>query len=251
MLFGSLAVSILVFTLSAFGTGEDADSIDLGLSSHDYKQGQSPAGWSLRKRLRLREEAKAEWVIEEDLPSVKLYSKASATFLRKKVDIDIRNYPIVTWRWKVKNILSGIDERTREGDDHPIRIFFVFDPDTSGQSWWFQFKRFIYLDRMHGHPIGGRFTEYLWSSHLSPGDRIDDPWGSGQKLIVIEGGNEKLGRWLSYRRNLYEDFKMLYGEEPRRLIMIGIINDTDQTGLEAESFIVNLVFHMEESSHNK
>ncbi|MBI3610505.1 MAG: DUF3047 domain-containing protein [Nitrospirae bacterium] len=204
-----------------------------------------PAGWSLRKRFGFSKGANAAWVHENGVYAVKLHSKAALVFLEKKVDIDIREYPIVTWKWKVQNILSGIDERIRKGDDHPIRIFFVFDPDTSRQSLWFRLKRFLYLDRMHGHPVGGRFTEYLWSSHLQPGDIIEDPWGSGQKLIVIEGGKEKLGQWLSYRRNLYENFRMLYGEEPRRLVRIGILNDTDQSGLEAVSYIVNLVFHKE------
>ena len=90
--------------------GDNAGAIDLGLSSHDSKEGRVPAGWSLRKRFGSQKGAKAEWVIEDGLPSVKLYSKAALAFLEKKVDIDIREHPIVTWRWKVQNILSGIDE---------------------------------------------------------------------------------------------------------------------------------------------
>lgn len=58
----------------------------------------------------------------------------------------------------------------------------------------------------------------------------------------IEGGNLELGKWLSYERNLYQDFKQLYGEEPRRLIFIGILNDTDQTGMEAVSYVADLRF---------
>ncbi len=108
---------------------------------------------------------------------------------------------------------------------------------------WFRFKRWLYLDWVHGHPYGGRFTEYLWSSNLEPGTVINDPGKPRQKLMVIEGGSAKLGAWLSYERNLYEDFKKLYGEEPRRLIFIGILNDTDQTGQEAVSYIADLTFH--------
>jgi hypothetical protein len=91
--------------------------------------------------------------------------------------------------------------------------------------------------------MGGRFTEYLWSSNLQPGDTINDPVKPWQKLMVIEGGSDQLGKRLSYRRNLYEDFKGLYGEEPRQLIFIGILNDTDHTGQEAVSHIGDLFFH--------
>lgn len=55
--------------------------------------------------------------------------------------------------------------------------------------------------------------------------------------MVLEGGTSNLGKWLSYRRSLYEDFKGLYGEEPRRLIFVGILNDTDRSGQEAVSHI--------------
>jgi hypothetical protein len=186
--------------------------------------------------------ARAGWHIDNGIAAIKLESKANLTFLEKNVSIDLKNYPIISWKWKVMNILAGVDERTKAGDDHPLRIFFVFEPDEKKQSLWFRLKRFIYLDWLHGHPYGGRFTEYLWSSHLEAGEIINDPGKSWQKLMVVEGGSAKLGQWLSYRRDLYRDFKALYGEEPRRLIFIGILNDTDQTSQAAISYISDLQF---------
>lgn len=217
-------------------------SIDLGLSTGYYREGEVPEGWQLRRRF-LRGAGTAQWVTEDGVAAVKLHSQATLTFLEKTVDIDIKEYPVVTWRWKVENILAGINERTLEGDDHPIRIFFVFAPDASRQPLWFRFKRRLYLDWAHGHPMGGRFTEYLWSSHLKAGDTINDPGKPRQKLMVVEGGSANLGKWRHYERNLYEDFKKLYGEVPRRLIFIGILNDTDHTGQNAVSFIADLTFH--------
>jgi len=239
------ALLSLVILLPAFQHGwihAASDTLRLGLSPENYREDTVPEGWSLRKRSRETRGAKAKWVTEDRVRAVMLHSKATLTFLEKRIDIDIREYPIVAWKWKVENILQGINERSQEGDDHPIRIFFVFKPGESSQSFWSKLKRFLYLDRLHGHPVGGRFIEYLWSSNLKPGDVISDPGKPWQKFIVIEGGEENLGRWLSYRRNLYKDFKHLYGEEPRRLIFIGILNDTDQTGQEAVSFISDLKF---------
>jgi hypothetical protein len=242
---------LFVFSLSLIlcpllSPGDDASALDMGLSMEYYDEGKIPKGWKLRKGFGYPKGAHAEWVLEGGIYAVKLHSKATLTFLEKRVNIDVREYPIVTWKWKVENILEGIDERTKEGDDHPIRIFFVFEPDESKQSFWYRLKRFIYLDRIHGHPMGGRFTEYLWGSHLESGDIINDPGKPWQKLMVIEGGSRKLGKWLSYKRNLYEDFKKLYGEEPRRLIFIGILNDTDQTRQEAISYIADFMLNKEE-----
>lgn len=225
--------------------GKDRGTIELGLSKKDYKEGRVPDGWKLRRPIFPRAPGSARWVKEEGVAAVRLQSKAALTFLEKTVDIDLRKYPVVSWQWKVANVLDGIDETTKEGDDHPIRIFFVFEPDSSAQNPWFRIKRFLYLDWAHGHPMGGRFTEYLWSSHLPKGEVFNDPGKSMQKLMVAEGGTKNLGRWLSYEKNLYEDFKTLYGEDPRRLVFIGILNDTDQTGQEAVSYIKDLVFRAE------
>lgn len=235
--------ALIVFPL--LSAADDASSLDMGLSTKYFEAGKTPSGWELRKWPGKTKGAQAEWVEEDGVRVVRLHSRATLTFLEKTVDIDIHEYPIVTWKWRVDNVLRDIDETTKAGDDHPIRIFFVFDPDESKQSLWFRFKRWLYLDWVHGHPYGGRFTEYLWSSNLEPGTVIKDPGKPRQKLLVIEGGTAKLGKWLSYERNLYEDFKKLYGEEPRRLIFIGILNDTDQTGQEAVSYIADLKFHRE------
>lgn len=240
-----LSVTICLFLILCPmpGAQDHGGIIDLGLSSKFYEEGQIPKQWHLRKRLGYPKGANAEWIFVNGVRAVKLHSKAALTFLEKTVNIDIRDFPILTWKWKVENILRGNDERTIEGDDHPIRIFFVFEPDPSKQSLWFRLKRLLYLDRIHGHPMGGRFTEYLWSSHLQAGDIINDPGKPWQKLMVIEGGGSNIGRWLSYKRNLYEDYKRLYGGQPRRLIFVGILNDTDQTGQEAVSYIADLIFH--------
>ncbi len=243
ILFISITVLFLLFFSSSLQAGDNDSVIDLRLSSRYYEGGKIPEGWKLRKRFGYPKGADTQWAIDDRVHAVRLHSKGALTFLEKTVNIDIREFPIVTWKWKVENILKGIDEKTKEGDDHPIRIFFVFEPDESKQSLWFRVKRFIYLDRVHGHPMGGRFTEYLWSGHLKAGDTINDPEKPWQKLMVIDGGSQNIGKWLSYRRNLYEDFKRLYGEEPRRLIFIGILNDTDQTGQEAISYITDLMFH--------
>jgi hypothetical protein len=236
-----LSLSIIIIGTSSYTLGE---TIDLGLSSPYFKEGQVPEGWKLKKvKGYTSSRVSAGWAREDGIKGVKLESYGSLTFLQKKVSIDLEQFPIVTWRWKVDTVLEGIDERTIQGDDHPIRIFFVFEPDNSKQSLWFRIKRALILDMIHGHPVGGRFTEYLWSSYLESGEIINDPSKPKQKLMVVEGGNDRIGKWIEYKKNLYEDFLELYGERPRKLIFIGIINDTDITQKKATSYIADLRFH--------
>lgn len=240
-------LSFSVAVVLMFGEPLKANAeLDMGLSSNSYVKNKVavPPGWHLRQWSIDTWNGDARWVSDSDEGSnvVKLYSNNALTFLVKTVDINLLHYPIVSWRWKVDNNLRNIDETTIAEDEHPIRLFFVFEQDEEKQSLWFRIKRFFYLDRIHGHPFGGRYTEYMWSSHLTPGVIVNDSGKPWQKLMVIDSGDEKLGQWISYQRNLYDDLKKLYNEELRRLIFIGILNDTDHIGQEATSYIADLKF---------
>jgi hypothetical protein len=54
-------------------------------------------------------------------------------------------------------------------------------------------------------------------------------------MIVVESGATRLNEWVSYERNLYEDFKKAFGYEPPMISGVAIMTDTDNTG---ESTIV-------------
>jgi hypothetical protein len=50
--------------------------------------------------------------------------------LFRQVDIDLAVYPTLAWRWHIElPIRSPLAERTREGDDHPARLFLPFASD--------------------------------------------------------------------------------------------------------------------------
>jgi len=69
--------------------------------------------------------------------------------LFRHVEIDLATYPMLPWRWFIElPIRSPLDERTREGDDHPARLFLRFMTDR-GQK---------------------RAMEVIWGNRLRPGD---------------------------------------------------------------------------------
>ena len=56
------------------------------------------------------------------------------------------------------------------------------------------------------------------------------------RMIVVGIGAAKLNEWQSYRRNVYEDYKQAFGEEPPKVSGIAIMTDTDNTGESATAF---------------
>ena len=52
-------------------------------------------------------------------------SRGSASGLFREQRIDLEKTPILEWTWRVEGTLGDIDERTREGDDYPARVYVI------------------------------------------------------------------------------------------------------------------------------
>jgi len=63
---------------------------------------------------------------------LKVESHAAASGLIRPLDLDPQVYQIVTWRWKVENVLTKGDERRKEDDDYAARLFVAFHTRPSG-----------------------------------------------------------------------------------------------------------------------
>ena len=63
--------------------------------------------------------------------------------------------------------------------------------------------------------LNSDFVCYYWESN--PKNKgLEGPsvaW-SKAKVIVLQAGKEKLNQWVTEKRNVYEDYKRLFGKEP-------------------------------------
>ena len=53
---------------------------------------------------------------------------------------------------------------------------------------------------------------------------------------VVESGEAKLNQWVNEERNLYEDYKKAFGEEPPMISGVAIMTDTYNTGESATAY---------------
>jgi hypothetical protein len=61
-------------------------------------------------------------------------------------------------------------------------------------------------------------------------------------MIVVESGAGKLNQWVSEERNIYEDYKRAFGEEPPMISGVAIMTDTDNTGEAATAYYGDILF---------
>ena len=152
-----------------------------------------------------------------------IMSKKSSGGIHKAVDIDTKQYPYFTWKWKVTKLPLKGDVRKRSTDDQAGNIYIVFPggfPET----------------------VRSKIVSYLLESNAPKGLMTTSPKRGNTKNIVLESGNEKLGEWITEKRNVYEDYKKLFHEEPPKTVKICIWIDSDDTESEAEAFYDDLMF---------
>ena len=81
-----------------------------------------------------------------------------------------------------------------------------------------------------------RAINYIWANKLPKGATLPNAFSSNALMIAVESGDEKAGTWVSEERNVYEDYRMLFGEDPPAIGAVALMTDTDNTGGEAVAY---------------
>ena len=82
-----------------------------------------------------------------------------------------------------------------------------------------------------------RCIEYVWDESLPKGTVLDSPYTNQIKQIVTQSGPVKPNVWVSETRNVFEDYRMLFGKAPKmKAAALALMTDTEGTQSEAEGY---------------
>ncbi|KAF0221577.1 MAG: hypothetical protein FD174_346 [Geobacteraceae bacterium] len=146
---------------------------------------------------------------------LKAHSRRAASGLLRKVDLDPKQYPVLRWSWKVEHTLKGEDAARKSGDDFAARVYVVFP------------RTFFWQTRA---------INYVWAARLPQNSAGPSPYTSNAVIVAVESGDEKAGRWVTEERNVYEDYRKHFGEEPSRIGAVAVMTDTDDTRDEVTAY---------------
>jgi DUF3047 family protein len=172
---------------------------------------------------------------------IRATSRASASGLVRTIRIDTRQYPIVAWSWKVSNLIDKGDVRKKSGDDYPARIYITFEYDPA-RVGLLERAKFGVLARLYGEypPIAA--INYIWESRAPLGEIVPNAFTSRVRMIVVESGPAKVGRWVEERRDVLADYRAAFGEDPPAISGVAIMTDTDNTGEAAVAEYGDITF---------
>jgi hypothetical protein len=228
---------LILFSGSAFC----ADVIEVGKFSAAAPGNNLPPDWKPLAFKKIEKHTTYTLVKDDHTVVVKAVAEASASGLTREVKINPKEYPIVQWRWKVSNILKKGDVYRKEGDDYPARIYITFEYDSSKLSFYEKTK-YNAIRLLYGEypPLGA--INYIWESKAPIGTMVPNPFTDRVMMFVAESGPSKLNQWVSEERNIYEDFKKAFKEEPPLISGVAIMTDTDNTGESATAYYGDILF---------
>jgi hypothetical protein len=158
-------------------------------------------------------------VEQQGKPALRCETNAGGSILARNADIDLTEFPLIEWSWFIEDpIESDIDERSKEGDDHPARLFMGF-LDETGQK---------------------HHAEIIWSNRLfAPGEY---KYIGEFAHYVANGLDENTGRWQSQSVDLLDIYRKVTGlQDKPRLKTIAIFCDSDNTGGHSVAYFTDVM----------
>lgn len=126
--------------------------------------------------------------------------------------INIYETPILSWKVRAHLLPKNAREDDDDKNDSVASIYVAFD-----------------MGRVALFKKVPKTIRYTWSSSLEKGTELSKFFGN-QKIVVVESGPEKTGEWITFRRNIVEDYKRLFGDSPPKTpLAILILSDGDST----------------------
>jgi hypothetical protein len=172
--------------------------------------GKVPSAWASRDPQNM---AKV-YSIQEEGGNKFLHADARAIGIQIGVEKkwELKDFPILRWRWRAWIFPEGTDERMKSGNDNVLSVYVVFG----------------------GWPIP-QAIKYVWSDTLPAGSVLDSPHSSRTKIVVLRSGRALRGEWVAEERDVLADYRKLLGAPHAAPVAGGILllTDSDSTQTRA------------------
>ena len=200
--------------------------------------GGPPQGWKPLTFRNIDKHTSYTLVSDNGVTVLEARANASASGLTRDLtalNLNIRDTPILAWRWKIANLIKNADVGTKAGDDYPARVYvtFRYDPERAGLGMRMQYGA---AKALYGEYPPHAAINYVWDGKAPAGTMVPNAYTARAMMLVVESGARRVGEWVEVERNVYEDYKRAFHEEPPPLLGIALMTDTDQTGEAATAW---------------
>ena len=205
--------SVLALILLTPDAGRAAEIIDLSELSGPLAENGLPENWSVLKFPSIASQTKYDVVSDQIYgPVFRARSTSAAGGIARAVSVDPQTNPILNWIWKIDEIIPDSSLTRVSGDDFPVRVMVSIAPYRS-------------------NPQKGedKVLCYVWAANEPIDSFHVNPVHTQIMTVVATSGNRQRGSWVQVSRNLVEDYRRIFSEEPGEIKGLVLMTDSDNT----------------------
>jgi hypothetical protein len=199
----------------------------------------TPDGWSPIAFSDIDTRTQYDLVRADSGVVVRARSDGGAAGLATKRRVDLTEYPILEWSWKVDGVVDEGNARTKDGDDYPARIYVTFDYDDLGLV---DRAKLTTLRALGYDEIPTRALNYIWANRVERHTILENAYTDWVMMVAVRSGDAQAGTWVTERRNVLQDYRAAFGGDPPPVNGIAIMTDTDNTDGEATAYYGDILF---------
>lgn len=140
--------------------------------------------------------------------------KATASIITDAEGVDLKETPILRWKWRVDELPQGADGREKSKDDQAIGIYVG-----------------------SGGMLSNKSVSYRWDTNTPKGSKGSATYGGGiakVKWYTLRNKEEGTKKWIVEERNVAKDFEEAWGHLPKD-IYVSVCCNSQYTGTEARA----------------
>lgn len=161
-------------------------------------------------------------VSEDGATVLKAQANQTASVLYKRKTINIKKTPWLEWSWKIDSTYAGINEKSKQGDDFPARLYVTAQVG------------FMPWDTVA--------INYVWSSQEPLNSVWSNPYTDKSIMVAVQSGQTNVQQWVAQRRNINTDFKQFFNIDVNKITGYAVMVDGDNASQNGTAYFGNIEF---------
>lgn len=165
----------------------------------------------------------------------------SMALMARPLAVDLKQTPVLCWRWRVDDVLQKADMTRKSGDDYAARVYVALKLPPRALGLGLRAK--LALARsIYGDHVPDAALNYVWDNRHPQGMIQANAYTDRTQMIVMRTGRQEIGRWVNERRDVLVDARQLFGDFDHEAASLAVASDTDNTGEQARAGFADLHF---------
>lgn len=220
---------------------QEGDAVEAARFSRLRAGADAKGGWEQFAIVKGNTPTRYQLVEQEGVVVIQADSAEGGSGLSRKLRIDPRRHPIIEWRWRVPRASGRGGPSGPSFTSPPVRLSLAFDGDPAKLDFDDRTKlRMAKALTVNGLPYASLL--YVWLNRRPVEAVYSSPHTERVRHIVVVSGEQRLDEWVTVRRNVLEDYRRAFGEEPGDIVAIGLMTDYGDNNAPRRAYYGDISF---------